>query len=71
MNSDVSEGGGQQGGQISRWAISLDAVLADNLGLAAFASFLRKEYADENLQFWIECKRKRRDFELFIGSKSV
>ena len=55
MNSDVSEGQGS-GGQISRWAISLDAVLADQLGLAAFASFLRKEYADENLQFWIECE---------------
>ena len=53
VNSDLSDG---PQGQISRWAISLDAVLADKLGLAAFASFLRKEYSEENLQFWVECK---------------
>lgn len=54
VNSDLSVDASQ--GQISRWAISIDAVLADRLGLAAFSSFLRKEYSEENIQFWIECK---------------
>ena len=53
MNSDISD---TPQGRISRWAISLDAVLQDSLGLAAFTSFLRKEYSEENLQFWIECE---------------
>ena len=52
--SNPSESGAQ--GHISRWAISLDAVLQDELGIAAISSFLRKEYSEENIQFWLECK---------------
>ena len=31
--------------------------LDDELGRAAFGSFLRKEYSEENLLFWEDCIR--------------
>ena len=42
-------------GRVSRWQISFDAVLDDELGRAAFGSFLRKEFSEENLLFWEDC----------------
>ena len=44
------------GGQIARWAISLDALLADALGRRAFSYHLKKEHSEENLQFWVDCE---------------
>ena len=54
-------------GRVSRWQISFDAVLDDPLGLVAFKTFLRKEYSDENLTFWIDCN----DLEKLTESEEV
>lgn len=53
-NQDTESESGQVG-RVSRWQISFDAVLDDELGRAAFGSFLRKEFSEENLLFWEDC----------------
>jgi hypothetical protein len=39
------------------WAVNLDRLISDGLGLAALMEFLKKEFSQENLQFWIACER--------------
>ncbi|XP_007893852.1 regulator of G-protein signaling 5 [Callorhinchus milii] len=39
-----------------KWRESLDKMLAHPYGLAAFRAFLRSEYSEENLDFWLACE---------------
>jgi len=41
------------------WSKSLDNLLSDRCGLDLFRDFLRSEYSDENLEFWIACEEYR------------
>ena len=43
-------------GRVARWAVNIDAVLNDSLGRLAFSYFLKLEFSEENLQFWIDCE---------------
>ena len=48
--------GEHHSGRVARWAVSIDAVLSDMLGKMAFSYFLKLEFSEENLQFWIDCE---------------
>ncbi|XP_018608789.2 regulator of G-protein signaling 5-like [Scleropages formosus] len=39
-----------------QWRESLDRVLMNNYGLTTFRSFLRSEFSDENIEFWVACE---------------
>uniref|UniRef100_A0A8C0XFN3 RGS domain-containing protein n=2 Tax=Castor canadensis TaxID=51338 RepID=A0A8C0XFN3_CASCN len=39
-----------------QWRDSLDKLLQNNYGLASFKSFLKSEFSEENLEFWIVCE---------------
>ncbi|XP_048876459.1 regulator of G-protein signaling 3a isoform X7 [Brienomyrus brachyistius] len=39
-----------------KWGESLDKLLANKYGLAAFRAFLRTEFSEENLEFWLACE---------------
>ncbi|CAN9504318.1 unnamed protein product [Ophioblennius macclurei] len=39
-----------------KWGDSLDKLLAHKYGLAAFRAFLRTEFSEENLEFWLACE---------------
>uniref|UniRef100_V9L1W5 Regulator of G-protein signaling 8 n=1 Tax=Callorhinchus milii TaxID=7868 RepID=V9L1W5_CALMI len=39
-----------------KWRESLDKMLAHPYGLAAFRAFLRSEYSEENIEFWLACE---------------
>ncbi|XP_051923847.1 regulator of G-protein signaling 3-like isoform X2 [Hippocampus zosterae] len=39
------------------WAESLKALLANQYGLAVFRHFLRSEYSEENLDFWLAAEK--------------
>ncbi|XP_078405906.1 regulator of G-protein signaling 3a isoform X2 [Cetorhinus maximus] len=39
-----------------RWGESLDKLLIHKYGLAAFRAFLRTEFSEENLEFWLACE---------------
>ncbi|XP_047231264.1 regulator of G-protein signaling 5-like [Girardinichthys multiradiatus] len=42
--------------EAAQWRESLDRVLNNNYGLAAFRSFLQSEFSDENIEFWMTCE---------------
>ncbi|XP_008293696.1 regulator of G-protein signaling 5a [Stegastes partitus] len=42
--------------EAAQWRESLDRVLNNNYGLAAFRSFLQSEFSDENIEFWMACE---------------
>ncbi|KAM9271294.1 regulator of G-protein signaling 3 isoform 1-T1 [Morus bassanus] len=39
-----------------KWGDSLEKLLLHKYGLAAFRAFLRTEFSDENLEFWLACE---------------
>lgn len=53
-NGDVKE---STAGGVARWSLGLEHLLADRAGAAAFAAFLSKEFAAENIKFWWSCEQ--------------
>ncbi|XP_061822775.1 uncharacterized protein [Nerophis lumbriciformis] len=45
--------------ELEKWAESLDSLLASPTGVAVFAAFLRTEFSEENLQFYLACEQYR------------
>uniref|UniRef100_UPI0037E765F5 regulator of G-protein signaling 3-like n=1 Tax=Semicossyphus pulcher TaxID=241346 RepID=UPI0037E765F5 len=45
--------------EVLRWAESLEALLTNQYGLAVFRHFLRSEFSEENLDFWLAVERFR------------
>ncbi|XP_061555171.1 regulator of G-protein signaling 3a isoform X6 [Phycodurus eques] len=43
-----------------KWGDSLDKLLAHKYGLAAFRAFLRTEFSEENLEFWLACEEYKK-----------
>ncbi|XP_067846753.1 regulator of G-protein signaling 8-like isoform X1 [Heptranchias perlo] len=39
-----------------QWTESFSVLLAHKYGLAAFRAFLRSEYSEENIEFWLACE---------------
>ncbi|XP_015211161.1 regulator of G-protein signaling 5-like [Lepisosteus oculatus] len=39
-----------------QWRESLDKVLSNSYGLVTFRSFLRSEFSEENIEFWMACE---------------
>ncbi|XP_041033292.1 regulator of G-protein signaling 4-like isoform X1 [Carcharodon carcharias] len=39
-----------------KWGGSLDTLLEHKRGVAAFRSFLRSEFSEENIDFWLACE---------------
>ncbi|XP_004706849.1 regulator of G-protein signaling 16 [Echinops telfairi] len=65
------------------WRDSFDLLLSSKDGVAAFHAFLKTEFSEENLEFWLACEefkkirsaaklaaRAHRIFEEFIGSEA-
>ncbi|KAM4577671.1 regulator of G-protein signaling 3-like isoform 2-T2 [Odontesthes bonariensis] len=46
--------------EVLKWAESLDALLTNQDGLTVFRHFLRTEFSEENLDFWLAAERFRR-----------
>ncbi|KAK9523346.1 hypothetical protein VZT92_019742 [Zoarces viviparus] len=51
-------------GEVLRWAASLEALLTNQYGLAVFRHFLRSEFSEENLDFWLAVERFKRTHPL-------
>ncbi|XP_013882207.1 regulator of G-protein signaling 1 [Austrofundulus limnaeus] len=41
---------------LEKWAESLDSLLASHTGVSVFGAFLRSEFSEENLQFYLACE---------------
>ncbi|XP_061783461.1 regulator of G-protein signaling 3a isoform X2 [Nerophis lumbriciformis] len=54
-----------------KWGDSLDKLLGHKYGLAAFRAFLRTEFSEENLEFWLACEEyKKIKSQSKMGSKA-
>ncbi|GCC32061.1 hypothetical protein chiPu_0010521, partial [Chiloscyllium punctatum] len=54
-----------------QWSKSLDVLLADPCGLAAFRDFLKSEFSEENIDFWLVCEDyKKTKSSSKLGSKA-
>uniref|UniRef100_UPI00358FC889 regulator of G-protein signaling 4-like n=1 Tax=Myxine glutinosa TaxID=7769 RepID=UPI00358FC889 len=42
--------------EVEAWAESLEKLLANKCGLAAFRAFLHTEFSEENIEFWLSCE---------------
>uniref|UniRef100_A0AAY5KUH8 RGS domain-containing protein n=1 Tax=Esox lucius TaxID=8010 RepID=A0AAY5KUH8_ESOLU len=49
--------------EASLWGKALDNVLINSYGLATFWSFLKSEFSEENLEFWVACEDYKRTGE--------
>ncbi|XP_037650627.1 regulator of G-protein signaling 8 isoform X2 [Sebastes umbrosus] len=47
------------GEELEKWADSLNALLDSQTGLSVFGAFLRSEFSEENLQFYLACEQYR------------
>ncbi|KAL5263653.1 hypothetical protein ACHWQZ_G008876 [Mnemiopsis leidyi] len=76
LNSQFSQVVGETS-RIAEWAKGFDKLLEDPDGVSCFQEFLKKEYADENIKFWLACKKyegmtdqkKRQEEAAFIISE--
>ncbi|KAM8924105.1 regulator of G-protein signaling 10 [Pelodytes ibericus] len=46
----------QQQKGTQKWSTSLDNLLEDPQGVAEFTDFLKKEFSEENVLFWLACE---------------
>ncbi|XP_072368982.1 regulator of G-protein signaling 5-like [Scyliorhinus torazame] len=42
------------------WSESMDKLLSRGAGLSAFTNFLRKEFSEENIEFWLACENYKK-----------
>ncbi|CAF1007876.1 unnamed protein product [Rotaria sordida] len=47
-------------GRVASWAVGFEKLLNDEIGLHVFTEFLKKEFSQENIQFWIECEKLKK-----------
>ncbi|KAG8517365.1 Regulator of G-protein signaling 10 [Galemys pyrenaicus] len=56
-DSDGSSGSGHQNPRsTAKWAASLENLLEDPEGVKRFREFLKKEFSEENVLFWLACE---------------
>ncbi|XP_054620759.1 regulator of G-protein signaling 8 [Dunckerocampus dactyliophorus] len=55
--------------ELEKWAESLDSLLASQNGVSVFGAFLRTEFSEENLQFYLACEQYRRSSNNFSLQK--
>ncbi|XP_078281926.1 regulator of G-protein signaling 3-like isoform X7 [Rhinoraja longicauda] len=57
-----------------KWGESLEKLLVHKYGLAAFRAFLRTEFSEENLEFWLACedyKKAKSQSKMISKSKKI
>ncbi|XP_036371659.1 regulator of G-protein signaling 1 [Megalops cyprinoides] len=51
--------------ELQKWAESLNTLLASRVGVSVFGAFLRSEFSEENLQFYLACEQYRQSSNNF------
>uniref|UniRef100_A0A4W4GLW5 Regulator of G protein signaling 2 n=1 Tax=Electrophorus electricus TaxID=8005 RepID=A0A4W4GLW5_ELEEL len=60
--------------ELDQWAQSLEKPLTYESGVSAFQQFLKSEFCEENIEFWLVCedfKQTKTPDNLIIKSKSI
>ncbi|XP_077992023.1 regulator of G-protein signaling 12-like isoform X2 [Glandiceps talaboti] len=50
----------QDAGRVASWAVGFERLLNDPMGLTCFTEFLKKEFSEENIAFWIACEKYKK-----------
>ncbi|KAM9832243.1 regulator of G-protein signaling 21-like [Neosynchiropus ocellatus] len=56
------------------WSQSLEKLLESKYGVATFRNFLKSEYSDENIEFWLTCedyKKIKSSFRMSSRAKKI
>ncbi|XP_041659679.1 regulator of G-protein signaling 13-like [Cheilinus undulatus] len=59
---------------ISQWSSSLERLLSSKYGLKIFQAFLKTEFSDENIEFWMVCedyKKIKSSFRMCSRAKKI
>ncbi|NWI03942.1 RGS18 protein, partial [Tichodroma muraria] len=60
--------------EAEKWGESFDKLLSEKAGLDAFTKFLKTEFSEENIEFWIACedyKNSKSAHELLPKAKTI
>ncbi|XP_004079050.1 regulator of G-protein signaling 21 [Oryzias latipes] len=60
--------------EMSQWSDSLERLLSSKCGMKVFQAFLKSEFSDENLEFWLVCeqfKKMKHSFRLSSRAKKI
>ncbi|XP_038139495.1 regulator of G-protein signaling 13-like isoform X1 [Cyprinodon tularosa] len=60
--------------EMSQWSQSLDRLLSSKYGMKIFQAFLKSEFSDENLEFWVVCedyKKIKSSFRMSSRAKKI
>ncbi|XP_067368910.1 regulator of G-protein signaling 4 isoform X2 [Channa argus] len=52
----VAAKSGPTAAEVEKWKQSFSHVMSSDTGLAVFKSFLRSEFSEENIDFWLACE---------------
>ncbi|CAL8370561.1 unnamed protein product [Boreogadus saida] len=60
--------------EVNQWSQSLARLLESPYGMITFQAFLKAEFSDENLEFWLVCedyKKVKRSFRLSAKARKI
>ncbi|XP_022068982.1 regulator of G-protein signaling 21-like [Acanthochromis polyacanthus] len=60
--------------EMSQWSSSLDRLLSSKYGMSIFQAFLKSEFSDENIEFWVVCedyKKIKSSFRMSSRAKKI
>lgn len=60
--------------EMSDWSHSLDRLLSSKYGMKIFQAFLKTEFSDENIEFWLVCedyKKIKSSFRMSSRAKKI
>ncbi|XP_059200394.1 regulator of G-protein signaling 13-like [Centropristis striata] len=60
--------------EMSQWSRSLETLLSSKYGMKIFQAFLKSEFSDENIEFWLVCedyKKIKSSFRMSSRAKKI
>ncbi|XP_042354254.1 regulator of G-protein signaling 13 [Plectropomus leopardus] len=60
--------------EMSQWSHSLERLLSSKYGMKIFQAFLKSEFSDENIEFWLVCedyKKIKSSFRMSSRAKKI
>ncbi|RNA12904.1 regulator of G- signaling 14-like isoform X1, partial [Brachionus plicatilis] len=64
VNEEIIKEKSNEIGRVAKWATGFEKLLEDQLGLNIFTDFLKKEYSEENIDFWVRCEKFKKISDL-------
>lgn len=60
--------------EMTQWSLSLERLLSSKYGIKVFQAFLKSEFSDENIEFWLVCedyKKIRSSFRMSSRARKI